>query len=83
MKNNEIHNSGREVEREYILSLNLRAEYGQLASDKFLLFQLPKETQSTLNKYEDLIKWLQYCTPSFGMMNGNCIACKTCAICFV
>ena len=45
-----MHNNEREIEREYILSLNLRAQYGQLASEKFLLFQLPKETQSTLNK---------------------------------
>ena len=52
LKNNEIHNNTREIEREYILayrSLHARPNC-LLVSDKFLLYCFPKETRSTLNK---------------------------------
>ena len=52
LKNNEIHNNTREIEREYILayrSLHARPNC-LLVPDKFLLYCFPKETRSTLNK---------------------------------
>ena len=52
LKNNEIHNNIREIEREYILayrSLHARPNC-LLVPDKFLLYCFPKETRSTLNK---------------------------------
>ena len=55
LKNNEIHNNEREIEREYILaycSFSACAIWQNclLVSDKFLLYCFPKETRSTLNK---------------------------------
>ena len=52
LKNNEIHNNTREIEREYILayrSLHARPNC-LLVPDKFLFYCFPKETRSTLNK---------------------------------